>query len=307
MQSPLNPSSVEQFLQALRLDRGAADLTLEAYRRDLGQFVGSFEHASIENAGREDIERWIHQLHHSGQSAASVARKISAIRQFFKFCCREGLIQNNPADQLESPRLAHRLPKALSAAEIDALLLAAQSGLYYQQNHLREALQARDRLLILVLYATGGRISEVIGLTHDRIDFQNLYIRVRGKGNKERIAPLANTAAVALAKYLESERPSLKPASDHVFVNHRGGALSRQAAWQIIESLAREAGLGERKISPHVLRHSFATHLLEGGMGLRSLQILLGHADLSTTQIYTKITPEHLQETHRRYHPRGGG
>jgi integrase/recombinase XerD len=246
--------------------------------------------------------------------AASVARKSSCLRQFFKFCCLELGLRANPAEGLGSPKLPRRLPKALSREETSALLASLEPGLPYREERLREALQARDRAVTLLLYASGLRVSELTALTFHQLDLQLGYVRVLGKGNKERIVPFAPVAGQALSTYIDRYRPALlrgsrdtagaPSESDPVFVSAAGAGLTRQAVWQLMKALAAAAGL-RRELSPHVLRHSFATHLLRSGMNLRSLQTLLGHSDLSTTQIYAHVAPEHLKDAYLRFHPRG--
>jgi integrase/recombinase XerD len=298
-------SDIADFIESQRIDRGSSDKTIEAYRRDLTQFAEFVSDVSLGEITPSHLERFIHSLADQGQKASSLARKGSALRQFFKFCCLEKGLKENPAENLASPRADQRLPKDLSIEVVTALLTAAEKGLPYPRSQtLGEALRARDTAMIYLLYATGLRVSELVGLTTHNVDLELEYVRVKGKGSKERITPFAKVAGDRLHTYLENHRPALKPAGDHLFVNHRGLVLTRQAFWQILQDLALASGLG-KKISPHMLRHSFATHLLQSGMNLRSLQMLLGHSDLSTTQIYTHVAPEHLKSAHRKFHPRG--
>jgi integrase/recombinase XerD len=303
--SPLH-APIRFFLEACRIDRGASDKTIEAYQRDLKQFIESLPSGiSLLEITPEHLAKFIAQLHSGEQKPSSIARKISALRQFFKFCCLEGHLRENPAEDLETPRQAQRLPKNLSQDEITQLLSAADQGLDYIKNKEQAvALQARDRAIVYLLYATGLRISELTGLTPHDIDLEMSYLRVKGKGGKERIAPFAPVAGEHIRIWLKEFRESLHPATDHVFINHRGFALTRQSIWKTLKELARLAGVAT-ELSPHKLRHSFATHLLQSGMNLRSLQMLLGHSDLSTTQIYAHVTPEHLKSAHKKYHPRG--
>jgi integrase/recombinase XerD len=301
---------IEAFIEAQRVDRGAADQTIEAYRRDLRQFAAWLEglrpEAPLTSIESLDLLDFFSQLYKAGQKASSIARKTSALRQFFKFCCLERDLQHNPAEQLSPPPLEKRLPKYLSVEQVSELLAAAEKGLPYQiTSGLCEALRARDRAMVFLLYATGLRVSELVGLSTNELDPASRLVRVRGKGEKERIVPFAPVAGEALENYLHTHRSLLHPLADHLFVNHRGLVLTRQSFWKILKDLALEAGIPS-SLSPHGLRHSFATHLLAAGMNLRSLQILLGHSDLSTTQIYTHVTPEHLKTAHRKYHPRGG-
>jgi integrase/recombinase XerD len=296
---------IQSFLEARRIDRGASDRTIEAYKRDLEQFASSLpEGLAPEKVTTTHLQDFISKLHHEQQKPSSIARKSSALRQFFKFCCLERRLQENPAENLEAPQPAQRLPKNLSTEEIEKLLAAADKGLTYLKDKNAEALRARDRAILYLLYATGLRISELTGLTPHDIDLQMGYLRVKGKGGKERIAPFATVAGDHLRSWIETHRATLNPATDHVFINHRGFALTRQSVWKTLKELALQAGISTT-LSPHKLRHSFATHLLQSGMNLRSLQMLLGHSDLSTTQIYAHVTPEHLKSAHKKFHPRG--
>jgi integrase/recombinase XerD len=296
---------IQSFLEARRIDRGASDRTIEAYKRDLEQFAGSLpEGLAPEKITANHLQDYLSKLHQDQQKPASIARKTSALRQFFKFCCLERRLQENPAENLESPKQSQRLPKNLSTDDVGKLLTAADTGLTYLNESNADALRARDRAILYLLYATGLRISELTSLTPHDIDLQMGYLRVKGKGGKERIAPFATVAGDHLRNWIENHRATLKPATDHVFINHRGFALTRQSVWKTLKELALQAGISST-LSPHKLRHSFATHLLQSGMNLRSLQMLLGHSDLSTTQIYAHVTPEHLKSAHKKYHPRG--
>ena len=299
---------IATFLESARVDRGAADKTIEAYRRDLRQFASWLVQKDDKPIGKitsADLTRYLEHLSATGHEPGSVSRKTSALRQFFKFCCIEHGLQENPADQLPSPKQKNRLPKFLTQDQITALLTASDEGLPYPTQNGKH-LRARDRAMVYLLYASGLRVSELVGLTTHDLDLPMGYLRVTGKGDKQRIAPFAPIAGERLSAYLSTDRPSLGPKTEHLFVNHRGFALTRQSFWKILKELALHAGAGiPTTISPHALRHSFATHLLQSGMNLRSLQMLLGHSDLSTTQIYAHVTPEHLKTAHKKYHPRG--
>jgi integrase/recombinase XerD len=309
-------AAIEAFLDALQVDQGSSRHTLAAYGRDLRQLEAfllgpSKNDASAKPNGGPDLlvtpdqlEAFLATLSHQKQSARSISRKTSAIRQFFKFACLELGLRTNPAEQLQLPKMSKSLPKFLTEKETESLLAAAQPGLEYRDPKQAPALQSRDRAMLVLLYATGLRVTELLSLTTHSLELQQEYLRVKGKGEKERIVPFATYAGDLLRSYLDETRPALKPASDHVFVNHQGKPLSRQSFWKILKELSRQAGI-RKNVSPHVLRHSFATHLLQAGMNLRSLQMLLGHSDLSTTQIYAHVTPEHLKDAHKRYHPRG--
>jgi integrase/recombinase XerD len=301
------------FLDSRRIDRGAAARTIEAYARDLDQFALVFEGGGtteLTSVDSEDVHRFLKRLHEEKAKPASVARKVSALRQFFRFGMLELGLEQNPADQLRTPAQPKRLPKFLTQESVGKLLAALSTGLPYPEST-REALALRDRAMVVLLYATGLRVSELVGLAEHQVDLSLSYVRVRGKGGKERIVPFASPAREALETYLERARPALVAEKlrhgatvEALFVGRRGAGLTRQAFWGTLKDLARLAGIDE-EISPHRLRHSFATHLLQAGMNLRSLQALLGHADLSTTQIYTHVTPEHLKDLHKKYHPRG--
>lgn len=290
------------------MDRGAAKKTLEAYARDLRQFAQMIASLPVAQIQPNHLDSYLAELFAQGQKPASLARKTSVLRQFFKFCCLEKGLPHNPAEQLQSPGRTQHLPKYLTIEEVSALLQTVDQGLPYSSK-LAEALCARDRAMVYLIYATGVRVSELIDLSPNQIDTQNAYLRVLGKGSKERITPYADPASQALLRYLEEYRPQLaaasnQPPSEKLFLNHRGQGLTRQAFWMLLKELAQSSSIA-KPLSPHVLRHSFATHLLQAGMNLRSLQMLLGHADLSTTQIYAHVSPEHLKTAHRRFHPRG--
>jgi integrase/recombinase XerD len=296
--------ALSRYLESLRLDVGASAHTVAAYRRDLAQFKKSLGgDLEITQITPEQCEAHLAGLSSGGMEASSIARKTSAIRRFFRFCCLEFDLRTSPAEALETPGLPARLPKALSQDEVERLLEAAAIGLPYTEK-IAGALRARDRTLVLLLYATGLRVSELVSLRLENLDLAGGFLRVRGKGGKERLVPFAPQAGEQLLQYLTHARPELQPQEDTVFLGARGTPLTRQSFWRILKSLAGVAGL-PATLSPHGLRHSFATHLLQSGMNLRSLQMLLGHSDLSTTQIYTHVTPEHLKQTHARYHPRG--
>lgn len=306
-------SAIDLFLDAKKVDRGASPATISAYQTDLLQLAHSLPKkldTDLFAITPDHLHQYLRALHTEKTKAASVARKVSSLRQFFKFGMLELGLETNPADQLRSPAQTKRLPKFLTHEAIEKLLLATVTGLPYPES-IREAAVLRDRAMVLLLYATGLRVSELCGLTMHGIDLALSYVRVRGKGGKERIVPFARIARDALDEYLAKGRPvllrdSLRHGknSDDLFLSRRGEGLTRQSFWGTLKDLAVIAGISET-ISPHRLRHSFATHLLGAGMNLRSLQSLLGHSDLSTTQIYTHVTPERLKDLHKKYHPRG--
>jgi integrase/recombinase XerD len=303
-------SLIADFIDALRIDRGASEKTVDAYRQDLHLFqswLGPTQ--KIKNLQSTDLHRYFAELTKQGQQASSVARKISTLRQFFKFCCLEKGFDKNPAEELKAPRLAKRLPKYLSVEQVQKLLDKVDQGLFYSVQEAEFiALQARDAAMVYLIYATGLRVTELVSLSLHQIDLGQSYVRVKGKGDKERIAPFAPVAGQKLATYIEKHRPFLAAKQKHpdqtAFLSHRGEPITRKSFWEILKRFAHEAEI-PATLSPHVLRHSFATHLLQSGMNLRSLQMLLGHSDLSTTQIYTHIAPEHLKKSHKKFHPRG--
>jgi integrase/recombinase XerD len=289
---------LEQFYHHLGAERGLAPLTLESYAHDLQDFrafLRSQKRESWEEATLEDFQHYLVSLQSRGLSARSRARRLSALRQFFRFLQREERLPANPVELLDSPRLPLKLPKVLSEQEVEALLSAVDASTPQGQ---------RDAALLEVLYATGLRVSELVGLTIKQVDLRRGVVRPLGKGHKERLVPMVAKAVEKLKLYLKEGRPHLLKGKDSpfVFVNQRGGGLTRQGFWKILQRYALLAGLGH--LSPHTLRHSFATHLLGRGANLRVLQLLLGHADLATTQIYTHLDAERLKSAHKKAHPR---
>lgn len=273
--------------------------TLEAYGRDLaelGRFAAAHER-SLETLTRADLESFVRELMAEGRSPRSVARAVASIRGFYKFLTLHHHVRVNPADDLAAPRAWEVLPKSLTVDDVDRLLAAPDTT---------TAAGIRDRAMIEVLYATGLRVSELVGLKPQDLHLDEGYLTTTGKGRKQRIVPLGESAAEWVRTYLRDARPLLlgRRSSSSLFVNARGGgALTRVGFWKILKGYARRVGLG-RQVSPHVLRHSFATHLLERGADLRAIQLMLGHADLSTTQIYTHILEARMRALYDRYHPR---
>jgi integrase/recombinase XerD len=292
---------VLDYLAFLELERGLSRNTLEAYRSDLQQY-GAF----LDRAGRHPLEvttaelraflSEIQSANGSGAAPATVQRKVACLRSFYRYLRREQILEQDPTADLRGPRLGARLPKVLSRDEVQALL---------RQPKGTSPVALRDRALLETMYACGLRASEAIALERAQIDLDAGILRTRGKGSKERIVPIGSVALRSLRQYLDKGRPRLVQLRDEprVFVNARGEGLSRQGLYKIIQRHARTAGL-ERKMSPHTLRHTFATHLLAGGCDLRSLQEMLGHADIGTTQIYTHLSPERLREVYFEAHPR---
>jgi integrase/recombinase XerD len=289
---------LEQFFHYLGVERGLAPLTLEAYASDLQNFREFLQRegrTAWEEVTLADLQKYLAELQQQGLAATSRARRLSAVRQFFRFLQQEEKLAANPVELLDSPRLPLKLPKVLGEKEVVALLAAVDTS---------TPLGLRDAALLEVLYATGLRVSELVGLTLKQVDLRRGVVRPLGKGRKERLVPMVPQAVEKLRLYLSEGRPRLLKGRDnpYIFLNRRGGPLTRQGFWKILRAYARKANV--RQLSPHVLRHSFATHLLSRGANLRVLQLLLGHADLATTQIYTHLEAERLQTAHRKAHPR---
>ena len=279
------------------MERGLAENTLSAYRSDLLLFSvwAASRRRGLLEVGPADLSDFMaEQL---GTPVRTVARRLSALRRFYRYQVQRGTLDHDPSARLESPRLARRLPGVLSETQVDALLAAPDVS---------SALGLRDRAMLELLYASGLRVSELVGLTLNRINLTQSTVRVSGKGAKERLVPFGEEAADWLERYLARGRPEILAGrvSDALFPSRRAKAISRQAFWQAIKRYALRAGI-DREISPHTLRHAFATHLLDHGADLRVLQMLLGHSDLSTTQIYTHVARERLKQIHAEHHPRG--
>lgn len=290
---------VEHYADYLNFERGLSPLTVSAYGRELEKFIafasarGRRDPPSVEG---DDVRDYVFHLSDLGLAATSVRRAQSALRTYFRFLLEEGFLENDPTEGLQSPRVARPLPSVLNAADVAALLEAPR---------LDSPVHWRDRAILEFLYATGVRVSELVDLRLTDLDLEEGLCTVFGKGSKERMVPLGRPACLALSRYLREVRPTLEKGRGGgcVFLNQRGSPLSRTTVWKIVKAAARSAGI-ERKVSPHVLRHTFATHLLEGGADLVAVQELLGHADISTTQIYTHLDRKYLRDMHRRYHPR---
>jgi integrase/recombinase XerD len=290
---------IDAYLTHLRVERRLADHTLESYSRDLqrlGESAAGIE-KPVQNLGRHDLENFVDGLMNEGLSPRSVARMVASVRGFYRFAALTQHIVANPADDLQAPRAWPALPKFLGVEEVERLI---------QQPDVATPRGLRDRALIEVLYATGMRVSELIHLRASDLNLEAGYLSCTGKGNKQRLVPVGDQAATWLTKYIHEGRPALvgQRASPWLFVNaKRGGSLSRVGFWKVLKGYGLKAGL-PRTLSPHVLRHSFATHLLEHGADLRSIQMMLGHADLSTTQIYTHVLEARLRAVYDRFHPR---
>ena len=291
---------MQLFLEYLTVELGLSANTRQAYERDLRLFcktLGFKNSDALVNVSREQITGYMTQLKEKGLAAATIARKLAAIKAFYRFMTAEGYIDANPAEVVEAGTKGIKLPRVLSEDEVVRLL---------SQPDITTAEGFRDRTMLEVLYATGMRVSELINLTLERVDLNMKYIIAFGKGSKERIVPLGSVAAEFMQQYLEKVRPKLTHADRNtniVFLAFGGHELTRQRFWQIIRAYGRKANIN-KALTPHILRHSFATHLLDNGADLRSVQELLGHSDISTTQIYTHLTNKRLRDIYAKAHPR---
>ena len=297
MRSSSNNEIIDIFIDAVWLEAGLSQNTLSAYRSDLQRFAQFLQTLSLLDVSQSKIQAYLALLMGQGSKASSSARSLSTLRRFYRYQVRENNIQSDPCAQVLSPKGGRALPRALSEAQVEALLAAPE---------VETSLGLRDRAMLETLYATGLRVSELVSLTLLEINLDMGLVRIIGKGNKERLVPLGEQAIEWVQKYQASARLELlgDAICDSMFVTARGKGMSRQAFWYLIKKYALRAGI-DFSLSPHTLRHAFATHLLNHGADLRSVQMLLGHADLSTTQIYTHIAVERLQGLHERHHPRG--
>lgn len=291
---------LEQFAEGLLLQDGASPRTIEAYGRDLTRLVAFAvaKGARAPDAVTATILRdHLYQLKDLGLAPASLRRAVSAVHTYFAFLLAEGVVRADPSERLEAPKKGRALPDVMTVAEIKKLLAAPS---------LDDALALRDRAMLELAYGAGLRVSEWIGITVQDLQLDEGLVRVFGKGAKERLVPIGRSALGAVALYIRELRPRLERGSGEgkLFLNARGAPLSRMGAWKILQKHVKRAGLSKR-ITPHTLRHSFATHLLEGGADLRAVQEMLGHADISTTQIYTHVDREYLRSVHKQFHPRG--
>ncbi|HVR42651.1 MAG TPA: site-specific tyrosine recombinase XerD [Thermoanaerobaculia bacterium] len=295
--SPFFVTWLPMYLDYLAVEKGLAQNSIRAYRADLrhfGHWLGE-KGVALEGVGRIHLIRYFQALRGAGISTRSVARALASIRGMYRFLTAERHLQGDPTENLDNPKLWSSLPTSLLPSEIEALIAAPD---------LATTLGLRDRAMLEVLYATGLRVSELIRIRIDDLVLDAGFLRAFGKGSKERIVPFGDAARDTVVAWIERGRPELDRHGDPaLFLSNRGRPLSRQSVWMMIEKYARRAGITAR-ISPHVLRHSFATHLLENGADLRSVQVMLGHADISTTQIYTHVTRARLQKIYDQYHPR---
>jgi integrase/recombinase XerD len=305
---------VDEFLRHLRTERRLSPHTVSAYSGDIRRFAGflSREGIGVEDFGRTHLLKYLVHLREEvpagkgtagkaggrerGMAARSAARNVSSLRSFYRFLAREGVVQGSPVAEVRAPRVGRPLPRYLTVTQVARLIDAPDRTL--------EGI--RDRAMLMLMYASGLRASEVVTLRMENVDRDAGFLRVLGKGAKERVVPVADRALEDLATYLSAARPAFlkKRVSSALFLSKRGKGITRQTLWNRIRHWALLAGIDER-ISPHTLRHSFAGHLLAGGADLRAVQAMLGHADIATTQIYTHVTPERLRDIHRKHHPRG--
>jgi integrase/recombinase XerD len=291
---------LDQFLHYLIVEKGLSKNTIDAYSHGLNRFLDSLRKKGIQempSVSKFDVRAFLLALRKQGLSTKTVVRNLVAIRTFFQFLIQEGILEANPIEGLESPKIAKTLPGILTLKEVEQLL---------EQPNPQTPIGIRDRAMLEVLYATGMRVSELTHLPINQVNLESGYVLVFGKGSKERIVPLGSEAMKWVALYLKGARERLAKGkeSPFLFINRSGRGMSRQQFWKNIKAFGRRAGIRKR-ITPHLLRHSFASHLLEGGADLRSVQMMLGHVDISTTQIYTHVTGERLKKIHKRYHPRG--
>jgi len=297
--------AIGRFLNYLTVEKGFSENTIAAYRNDLNQlaiFIG--EEAAKRGSippwaifGRQGMLSYLLSLKERNYAPTTVARKVAAAKSFFNFMVAEGIIKDNPAQNVGSPKVGKSLPNPISISQVRLLL--------EQPTKLSTTEAKRDRAMLELLYASGMRVSELVSLNLGDVDVEGGYVRCFGKGHKERLIPIYEQAALAVGEYIKEARSRLVRNDDEraLFVNRRGDRLTRQGFWQILKGYAKSADLGVQ-VTPHTLRHSFATHMLSGGADLRSVQELLGHANISTTQVYTHLTSEHVRRTYEKSHPR---
>lgn len=292
--------ALEDYIHFLKVERQLSHNTVTSYKRDLSDYILDLEKSgveSIDDIDRSAILQYLHSLKELGKSSRTIARHISSIRSFHQFLLREKVTTQDPTVHLEMPKLEQKLPSVLSIKEVDKLISMPDSS---------KPQGKRDIALLELLYGTGMRVSELIGLNVDDIHISMGFVRVFGKGGKERIIPLGGGAMKACTTYIREARPvfiSKTKGTDALFVNMRGSRLTRQGCWKIIKGYAVEAGI-QKVLTPHILRHSFATHLIENGADIRAVQEMLGHADISTTQIYTHVSKARLKDVYVKFHPR---
>ena len=291
---------IQEFSNYLRIEKRNSPHTVSAYRRDLSRFSAEFAGQKVDSVTTANIRDFLISLREQGLSPASVARSLSSIKSFFKYLCQDKQFQDNPAEILETPKRWRKLPDVLSSEDVDNLLNSPD---------LESVLGLRDKAMLEILYASGLRVSELINLQVSQLDMQVGYLRTLGKGSKERIVPIGAMAKRGVENYILNSRPALissrkdggKP--EELFVTRRGRGMTRQGFWKLLKGYVTQANI-RASVSPHTLRHAFATHLLERGADLRSVQQMLGHSDISTTQIYTHILGKRMLEIHQQFHPR---
>jgi integrase/recombinase XerD len=291
-------ADIRTFLSYLRVEKGLSDNTIQSYRRDMGkfaEFVGKRE-LDTKEIRRTDVVDFLAMQYRRGLDSRSVARNLVTIRHFFRFSLLEGVVKDDPAATIESPKIRKSLPEFLSVEEVDRLLA---------QPDVSSAIGLRDKAMIELMYSTGLRVSELVGIRVGDVHMEAGSLRCIGKGNKERLVPVGKKALAAVENYMKNARPELlrDGSSPFMFLNRRGGGLDRILFWKLVGEYGRKAGL-RRALTPHMLRHSFATHLLDRGADLRSVQMMLGHSDISTTQIYTHVVEERLKQVYKAHHPR---
>ncbi len=291
-------TQIRTFLNCLRVEKGLSDNTIQAYRRDIAKFAAfaATRHLGAKEVRRGDVVDFLGTLYRKGLDSRSVARHLVTIRHFFRFALMEGYVQDDPAATIESPRFRHSLPEFLSLEEVDRLL---------RQPDVTAVVGLRDRAMIELMYSCGLRVSELCGLRVSDLQAEAGCLRCIGKGDKERLVPVGRQALEVVQRYLKSSRPKLlrEGSSPHLFLNQKGSKIGRITYWKTLGQYGRKAGL-RKALKPHMLRHSFATHLLDRGADLRSVQMMLGHSDISTTQIYTHVVEERLKQVYKAHHPR---
>ncbi|HUF81141.1 MAG TPA: site-specific tyrosine recombinase XerD [Burkholderiales bacterium] len=295
-----NAALIDEFCDALWLEDGLAKNTLESYRRDLSQFaawLGERHGRSLLEGDNGNIQAYLGHLFRRKTRATSAARLLSSLKRFYRYCLRQGKIRTDPTLKIDTPKLPRSLPRSLTEEDVEGLLGAPSP---------ETALGMRDKAMLETIYASGLRVSELVALKLGQVSQDMGVVRVVGKGSKERLVPLGEEALAWIRRYLKEARPGLlgRRSSDDLFITARGAAMTRQMFWHLLRRHALKAGL-KKPISPHTLRHAFATHLLNHGADLRVVQLLLGHSDISTTQIYTHVARERLKQLHAKHHPRG--
>ncbi len=291
---------IGEFINYLSIERGLAANTLESYGRDLRQYLAylraTARHLGLADASRANVISYLLRMEKEGMSPATIARRLAALKSFYQFLVRKSIIERDPTANLESPKLDRKLPKVLTIREVETLLRQPKTG---------TVSGLRDRAMLEVLYATGIRVSELVSLLVSDANLEMGYLRCAGRNGRERLVPLGSVACQAVADYLTRGRPKLvkDPGERCLFANHHGRRMTRQGFWKIVKKYAAEAGI-RKSITPHTLRHSFATHLLERGADVRDVQEMLGHADVSTTQVYTHVNRGRLRDAYKSSHPR---